>query len=107
VVGELLVRVADRPEVVDLLDQLREAVGLEENVELVRVGGLVELDQSRLQPLERDLVVAPQQVVALRLLPVRLLQALEPRPVNIEVLLERGHLRGERADVSLEGRDLR
>ena len=107
VVGELLVRIADRPEVVDLLDQLGKAVGLEENVELVGVGGLVELDQPRLQLLERDLVVAPQQVVALRLLLVLVLQALETRAVDVEVLLERGHLRGQRADVSLEGRDLR
>ncbi len=106
-VGELLVRIADRVEVVDLLDQLGQAVGLQENVELIRVRGLVELDQPCLQLLEGDLVVSPQEVVALGLLPVLLLQALETRPVDIEVLLERGHLRGQRADVSLEGRDLR
>src|SRR5262245_11154494 len=105
--GELLVRVADRVEIVELLDHVCEAVRLEEDVELARVRGLVELDQARFEPVDGDLVIVPQQVVALRLLFVPFLQPRQVGAMSGEVLLERRDFGGQRADASLKRGDLR
>ena len=101
------VLVSDLAEVVDLLDQVVQAPHLEQDLELGRFPGLVELDEPLLQAPLCELVLRDQEFEPARLLLVFRLEAGKARAMLGEVGLELGHERREAPDFALERADLR
>ena len=106
-VGDALVLVADGAEVIQLLQEVAEALRLEENLELARVAGLVQRDEAVLEPALRHRVLLCQKPEVLRLLAVAKLKTCQLVAVRGQVPFERVELRRERADVALKRIDTR
>ena len=100
-----LVLAPDRLEVLELVDEVAEALDLEEDPERVGVLALVELDEPLLEPglCDRELALEVDDPRGLVL--DLLLQLLEAASVRVELGLEVVDERGERADVAAESVD--
>src|SRR5919197_1609598 len=113
-VREPLILGADLVQVVELVDEVGEARGGEEDGHRVGVISLVDGDEAPVEAAHGLPVLRAEENEAAAFEPVELGQPLELLPVELEVALERDepvararHLPLERADLAVERRDLR
>ena len=102
-----LVLGSDRPDVVELVDQIREARRGEDDRERVRVARLVDGDETNVESAQRGPVLPPEKLEPARLESEELGQLGELLLVQSEVALERVEARRGRPDLALERPDLR
>ena len=89
-------------EVFDLVEHVAHARRGEHHVDLVHAGRLVGLDQPALEPPERDVVRASQQIQLARLQDEQLVERVEPALVHGQLRLENVQLRLRLRDVALQ-----
>ena len=103
--GDRLVLAADLLEVLELVDEVAEALHLEQDPERVGLLALVELDQALLEACLRDRELLLEVLDPAGLVLHALLEPVELVAMDGEVGLELGDHGRERADVAAEGVD--
>src|SRR5215211_2150392 len=102
-----LVLLPDGAEVIELLEQVGEGLGLQKDLELAGLVALVELNEALLEPALRDRVLLGQAPKRGGLLAQTCLEASQAAPMRREVPLERRELVAEDRDVAAERVDPR
>src|SRR6266498_5560913 len=102
-----LVLLPDGAEVVELLEQVGEGLGLQQDLELAGLVALVQLDEALLEPALRDRVLLSQALKRGGLLAQTSLEASQAAPMRREVPFERRELVAEHGDVAAERVDPR
>ena len=98
---------ADVAQEVDLVDEVGQVTGREQDIERRRLAGLVDLHEPLVEPAECDRVLVPEEVKALGLEREELRDPGQLLPVQSEVALERLQPGGDVADPGFEAPDAR